>query len=93
MKKKKTRFLANHILQTFELNHYEFPHIIFSFSILRKVCWGMCRSELFDKSLEKEREFMKEKKLIDSRKIKHKIFKRQTFPLHMITYSFLFYYH
>ena len=51
----------------------------------------MCRSELFDKTLEKEREFMKEKKLIDSRNIKYKIFKRQTFPLHMITYSFLFY--
>ena len=46
----------------------------------------MCRSELFDKSLEKEREFMKEKKLIDSRKIKHKIFKRKKVP---ITYDHL----
>ena len=45
----------------YKLNHWEFPYIIFSFSILRKVFWGMCRSELFDKSLEKEREFIKKK--------------------------------
>ena len=41
---------------------WEFPYIISSFSILRNVFWGMCRSELFDKSLEKESYWLEEKK-------------------------------
>ena len=54
-------FFPTTFFKLYKLNHWEFPYIIFSFSILRKVFWGMCRSELFDKSLEKEREFIKKK--------------------------------
>ena len=56
-------FFPTTFFKLYKLNHWEFPYIIFSFSILQKVFWGMCRSELFDKSLEKEREFIKKKKI------------------------------
>ena len=45
----------------------------------------MCRSELLDKSLEREREFV-EKNSVDSRKIKHKIFQKTNVP---ITYDYV----
>ena len=42
----------------------------------------MCRSELFDKSLERERERVRgKKKSVDSRKIKHKIFQKTNVPI------------
>ena len=84
-------FFPTTFFKLYKLNHWEFPYIIFSFSILQKVFWGMCRSELFDKSLEKEREFIKKKKKLLILEKLAKIFqKRQTFPLHKITCPFLF---
>ena len=77
-------FFPTTFFKLYKLNHWEFPYIIFSFSILRKVFWGMCRSELFDKSLEKEREFIKKKKrkkLIDSRKTGKNFPKKTNVPL------------
>ena len=69
MKKKKANsfhlIFSNHFASCFNLNKllgWEFPYIISSFSILRKVFWGMCRSEFFDKSLEKEIYWLKGKK-------------------------------
>ena len=41
----------------------------------------MRRSELFDKSLERERESSWKKKSVDSRKIKHKIFQKTNVPI------------
>ena len=75
-----TRFFLTTFCKLFKLNHWEFPYITLSSSIFRKVFWGTCRSKLFDKSLERERELMK-KKLFDSRKIKHKIFHKPKVPL------------
>ena len=40
----------------------------------------MYRRELFDKSLGKEREFIKKKKSIDSRKNKHEISQKKNVP-------------
>ena len=69
MKKKKGNafhlIFSNHFANWFSLIKLvggEFPYIISSFSILRKVFWGMCRSEFFDKSLEKEIYRLKGKK-------------------------------
>ena len=72
MKKKKKKkgnafhlIFSNHFANRFSLIRllgWEFPYIISSFSILRKVFWGMCRSEFFDKSLEKEIYRLKGKK-------------------------------
>ena len=71
MKKKKANsfhlIFSNHFASCFNLIKLlggEFPYIISSFSILRKVFWGMCRSEFFDKSLEKEIYWLKGKKMI-----------------------------
>ena len=75
-------FFPTTFFKLYKLNHWEFPYIIFSFSILQKVFWGMCRSELFDKSLEKEREFIKKKqKIIDSRKTGKNFPKKTNVPL------------
>ena len=76
-------FFPTTFFKLYKLNHWEFPYIIFSFSILQKVFWGMCRNELFDKSLEKEREFIKKKKkkLIDSRKTCKNFPKKTNVPL------------
>ena len=57
-----TWFFSNHFANCFsliKLLRWEFPYINSSFSILRKVFWGMCRSKLFDKSLEKESYWLK----------------------------------
>ena len=97
MKKKKANsfhlIFSNHFASCFNLNKllgWEFPYIISSFSILRKVFWGMCRSELFDKSLEKESYWLKEKKMILERSSIN-FSKRQMFSLHKITCPFPFY--
>ena len=83
-------FFPTTFFKLYKLNHWEFPYIIFSFSILRKVFWGMCRSELFDKSLEKESYWLKEKKMILERSSIN-FSKRQMFSLHKITCPFPFY--
>ena len=97
MKKKKANsfhlIFSNHFASCFNLIKLlggEFPYIISSFSILRKVFWGMCRSELFDKSLEKESYWLKEKKMILERSSMN-FSKRQMFSLHKITCPFPFY--
>ena len=97
MKKKKKKgnawFFSNHFASCFNLIKLvggEFPYIISSFSILWKVFWGMSRSEFFDKSLEKESYWLKEKtKILERSSIK--FFKRQVFYLHKIICPFLFY--
>ena len=69
-KKKANSFhliFSNHFASCFNLIKLlggEFPYIISSFFILRKVFWGMCRSEFFDKSLEKDIYWLKGKKMI-----------------------------
>ena len=78
-----TWFFSNHFANCFsliKLLRWEFPYINSSFSIVRKVFWGMCRSKLFDKSLEKESYWLKEKKN-DSWQIKHNIFQKTNVPL------------
>ena len=92
-KKRKCLIFSNHFASCFNLIKLvggEFPYIISSFSILRKVFWGMCRSELFDKSLEKESYWLKEKKMILERSSIN-FSKRQMFSLHKITCPFPFY--
>ena len=84
---------SNHFASCFNLIKllgWEFPYIISSFFILRKVFWGMCRSEFFDKSLEKEIYWLKGKKMILDRS-SIKFSRRQMFSLHKITCPFLFY--
>ena len=86
-------FFSNHFANCFsliKLLRWEFPYINSSFSILRKVFWGMCRSKLFDKSLEKERYWLKEKKMILERS-SITFSKRQMFSLHKITCLVLFF--
>ena len=84
---------SNHFANRFSLIRllgWEFPYIISSFSILRKVFWGMCRSEFSDKSLEKESYWLKEKtKILERSSIRFS--KRQMFYLHKIICPFLFY--
>ena len=92
-KRRKCLIFSNHFAICFNLIKLvggEFPYIISSFSILRKVFWGMCRSELFDKSLEKESYWLKEKKMILERSSIN-FSKRQMFSLHKITCPFPFY--
>ena len=76
-----TRVFPTTFCKLSRLNHWEFPYIIWSFSIFQKVFWGMCWRKLFDKFLEREIESSWKKKLFDSRKIKLKIFHIQNLPL------------